>query len=471
MIEMKQESTPPAHPAGVLAVVLTVVFSSSIAGAQTPDSEVPRTLGQDYQVFIAPEHSDDAEAYPQYPDPRGPLLLGEALSLALIRSPELAAFSWETRVQEADVLQAGLIPNPEVLVESENFVGSGQYAGYDSAETTVFLGQLVELGGKRSKRRRVADLERELSSWDYEIRRLDVLTAVTREFITVLEAQERLALVDELHKIAGQTLEAVAKQVRAGATSPVEQTRASVSFATAEVEQRRVRAELETARLRLAALWGSGRATFDRAIGELSDVFPPPALGAIQNALENNPDLARWATELEHRNAVIAVEDARAIPNITAGAGVRHFSATKDTAMVAGITIPIVLFDRNQGAKRAARFERSKARSEQRAALVRVRSALEVAYQELRASFDQLTALRESVLPQARRAYEGVRTGYLRGLFRYVDVLDSQRTLFELRDRELDALGSFHRAVAEVERLIGEPLTAASRVPAPRESK
>ena len=251
---MEQERTLPAGSAAVLAAVLMLVFSSAVAHAQMPDSPTPRTLGRDYQVFVAPERSDVAEESPQYRQPVGALLLREALSLALIRSPELAAFSWEVRVREAEALQAGLMPNPEIGVDAENFAGGGVYGGYDSAESTVFLGQLVELGGKRSKRRRVADLERELSGWDYEIRRLDVLTAVTREFVAVLEAQERLALADELRKIAGQTLEAVAKQVRAGATSPVEQTRASVIVASAEVEQRRSQAGLETARLRLAAL-------------------------------------------------------------------------------------------------------------------------------------------------------------------------------------------------------------------------
>ena len=65
------------------------------------------------------------------------------------------------------------------------------------------------------------------------------------------------------------------------------------------------------------------------------------------------------------------------------------------------------------------------------------------------------------MLPEAVLAHEGVQRGYQRGLFRYVDVLDAQRTLFELKGRELRALGDYHRAVAAVERLIGEPLLEA----------
>jgi outer membrane protein, heavy metal efflux system len=41
-----------------------------------------------------------------------------------------------------------------------------------------------------------------------------------------------------------------------------------------------------------------------------------------------------------------------------------------------------------------------------------------------------------------------------------LDVLDAQRTLFEARGQYLEALATYHRAVAETERLIGEPLVA-----------
>ena len=48
--------------------------------------------------------------------------------------------------------------------------------------------------------------------------------------------------------------------------------------------------------------------------------------------------------------------------------------------------------------------------------------------------------------------------GYRFGKFGYLDVLDSQKTLFEAKGQYLDALADYHKAVADVERLIGEPL-------------
>ena len=107
------------------------------------------------------------------------LTLPQALALALLQNPELAAFSWEVRAVEAHTLQAGLRPNPELGLEVENLTGYGAFQGGRSVQTTLRLSQRVELGGKRSRRLRVAALERDLAAWDYETKRLDVLTADT----------------------------------------------------------------------------------------------------------------------------------------------------------------------------------------------------------------------------------------------------------------------------------------------------
>jgi cobalt-zinc-cadmium efflux system outer membrane protein len=77
------------------------------------------------------------------------LSLADALALALAHNPELATFSYEMRIQEANALQASLLPNPEFDAEIENFAGSGSLNGFDESELTLSIGQLIELGGKR----------------------------------------------------------------------------------------------------------------------------------------------------------------------------------------------------------------------------------------------------------------------------------------------------------------------------------
>jgi cobalt-zinc-cadmium efflux system outer membrane protein len=82
------------------------------------------------------------------------------------------------------------------------------------------------------------------------------------------------------------------------------------------------------------------------------------------------------------------------------------------------------------------------------------------AYQELAASHAEATALRDGILPEAERAFTAARDAFRQGLLRLTDVLDTERTLFELRGRQVDALARYHAAVADMEALLGGPLAA-----------
>ena len=425
------------------------------------EASVPpaRPLGREIPAYRAP--ADPAALAPQaaaYKEPTGVVTLRDALAAALVNNPDLATFSWEARVREAETLQAGLFPNPELGFELENFAGSGDAAGVDESEATIVLGQLVELGGKRAKRRRVARLEQELAGWDYEARRMDVLTEVTQAFASVLAAQDRLVLADELVRLAEESTATVTAQVRAGAASPVEQTRAQVALATSRVDRARITSDLAVARSRMAAVWGSRSPLFERVEGDLEQVASVPPVEELISRIDQNPDLARWTKEIEQRRAVVELEDARRIPNVTVEGGLRRLKETNDNAFVFGVTVPIPVMDRNQGSRQAARYALLRAEHERRSAEVRTYSELSITHRELTASLSELRALQSEVLPQAEAAYERTSDAYQRGLFRYLDVLDAQRTLFEVRGRYLDALESYHRVAAAVERLTGEPL-------------
>src|SRR5262245_4683025 len=126
-------------------------------------------------------------------EPRGVLSLRDVLSLTLLRNPELSAFTYERRAAEARELQAGVLPNPAFSAEVENIGGTGYVTkGARASESTLQLSQLIELGGKRAKRLRLAGLERELTGWDYEVKRLEVLTEAKKAFVDVVTTAERL---------------------------------------------------------------------------------------------------------------------------------------------------------------------------------------------------------------------------------------------------------------------------------------
>jgi len=318
--------------------------------------------------------------------------------------------------------------------------------------------QRIELGGKRGARRRVAEIDRDLAAWDYEVARRDVVASTTKAFVTVLAAQERRVLAAELERLARETVAAVERSVAAGAAVPVEALRARVALGRTEVEGARAERELEAARTQLAVRWGATQVALPRVRGDLTRLDPLPSEAALASALADNPDLARWTTERAARRAALALERARRIPDVTVGAGARHFSDNGDNALLVELSLPLPIFDRNRGGVVAAREEVAKGRDEAEVARVDARVALSEAYERLAAAHDEAFSFASRVLPDAQRSASGTMAAFRQGLLRPVDVLEAQRALFELQGDHLRALERLHLAAADVERLTGMPL-------------
>ena len=387
-----------------------------------------------------------------------PLTLNDALSLAVMRNPELQAFSAELRALDADTLQAGLLPNPELEVEAEHFGGSGDFGGTNAMETTIQLSQLIELGGKRSRRKQVASAEQDLGKWDYEIELSDILTEVAKSFAEVLGAQERLILREDLVKLAMQVLNTVEERVRAGKVSPLEQTKAGIALSTAKIDLESAKRDFEGSRRRLAATWGSKAPLFQKVEGEFFRTAPIPSPEELESQVSQNPDVSRWSGESAHRQAVAELASANGIPDVTFSFGAKRHNVDDDTAFVAGFSLPLPIFNRNQGEVLSARHRLTKVIEEEKAARLSALAALGERYGSLAGAYAESTALKEDVLVAAKNTFEAVREGYEFGKFGVLDVLDAQRTLFEVKERYIDALVTYHIALADVERLTGAHL-------------
>jgi cobalt-zinc-cadmium efflux system outer membrane protein len=389
------------------------------------------------------------------PTVTGAITLREALAAALLGNPELIAAAGEIRMRDGLAVQAGLLPNPSLSAELENVGGSGDFQGVESAESTLKLSQLIELGGKRGKRMELAALERDSARWNYEVRRVTMLADTAKAFIAVVALQQRVGVLDSVVRLTNESAAALDAQVRAGAAQPAEAMRARVAVGQAEILRTQRAGELAAARVQLAAMWGSPSPRFDRAIGALDAIAPPPPLDALLAGLESNPDLARWATAIAQRDASLTLEQARAVPDLTVTAGPRYFSDTEEVGLVFELGLPLPIFDRNQGAIAGARAERERANAERQAARTAAHSELAQAHERLRVAYEQAVALRERMVPAAEAARRLTDEAYRAGAVRALDVLDAQRTAVELREQAIEALAAYHSALVDVERLSG----------------
>lgn len=382
----------------------------------------------------------------------GVIRLQEVIDAAVESNPELGVSAAEVGIKDAQTVQTGLRPNPVARLDVDDIAGTGERKGWDSGETTLSLSQLIELGNKREKRRREAELLRDVAASEHLVRRRDVIAEATAAFASVLVAQQRLVLADDLLQLSRGAVDTVAATVKTGAVSPIEEHRAAAILARAQAERSATERDLSSARITLAASWGSRTPAFTKVEGQLEPLLPPPPLATLLVQSEFTPEVRRFDVELAQRRAALEVESSKAVPNITVGAGVRHYADRGDGGFVIGLEVPLPLFDRNQGNIAAALREISQTELERTAALVHVQTEVRRAYETQKSSLAQAATLRDLGIPEARKTYEWAKDAYQKGLFRYLEVLDAQRTMFELHAAYLDAVSLYYEAASDLVR-------------------
>jgi cobalt-zinc-cadmium efflux system outer membrane protein len=439
--------------------------------------------------------------------PRDALSLVDAIELALDRHPEIAASAEAQAAVDARKIQAGLRPNPELSVELEDFrLGggaesstatrdpggtlldrsrtSGANSGFGESQFTLSVAQRIELGGKRAKRIGLANESQQLALWESEIVRADIIAGVRRAFVDVLGAQERVRLRRQLLTLAEEAAAAVQARVDAGKVTPLQGNRASVAVAQARIELTAAEHALNSARHTLAAQWDDFEPRFASVRGDLYAVQALPSVAALEQRIARSPDLRRWAAEIARAEAAVDLERAQATPDMTVSLGWRAAGLGDSTtstydpsgvlqstarsshendwnnSFVLGFSVPLPFFNRNQGSIREARHLVSRASHERRAEALAIRTRLVRLHYRLNALSDEIRELEDTVIPAATTTFDSTRVGFEGGKFSYLDVLDTQRTLFGVRNQHIEALAAYHQGVAEMERFIGQSLSA-----------
>lgn len=387
------------------------------------------------------------------PAVKGALTLKYAVDRALADSPRLNSYISAMMASKGQRRQAGALPNPEIGVEAENIAGQGPYRGTDSAEFTYGVSQLIEVGGKRSARQEAASREYEITRFDYQAARLDLIRDVTIAYAEAVAAQEEVKLAEEQKKLAGEVLQSVANRVAAAAEPLIQKSKAEVALATSEIEFSKATRGLEIAKKKLASLWGQNGDGFTVDAADFFTIQSSAILSDATRGLTATPDIARLDAELARAKATFVLERANAIPDPTISVGVRDFRETSDQAFVVGVSLPIPVFNLNRGNIEKARHEVSKTDSDRQAAVLTLSNELTRAAQELQTAYDEAESLKATILPAAEKAFSLSRQGYQVGRFPYLEVLDAQRTLFEAKSQYIAALKTYHTRRAEVERL------------------
>ena len=377
-----------------------------------------------------------------------PLSLAKAIELALEGNPEVAAAKRQREATEGQVLQGRSRPNPELAYSLEDTRSKTRTQSWQ-------LNLPVELGGKRAARTKAAEKSREQAQAQLAELQATVRANVAAAYFDVLTAQERLVLARDSAALAKSSTDTVSKRVAAGKVSPVEESKARVAEAGVRVELAQAASEQRNALSRLFALLGRIDAPYTVLEGKAENLPSVPSLVDLQPLIASSPGVVLARIEVDRRKALTDLEQSKRVPDVTVSVGMQRSNETQRNVLLFGVSVPLPVFDRNQGNLLEALKLEDKARDELQAASVRLHSEVAQAQERLSTITAEVQSLQQDVLPGAKSAYDAATIGFENGKFNFLEVLDAQRTYFTAKSQYLKALGEAHRAAADIDRLLG----------------
>lgn len=377
------------------------------------------------------------------------LSLPQAVEIALARHPLLAAADHRLQARQADRLQAGAWPNPTLEFELED-------TRHNSRNTRIVLSQALELGGQRAARVDAAQAASMIVASQRAQQAHALRAEVASAFALALVEQERVRLADASRQTAQHHAEAVGRRIEAGKLAPIEATRAAVAHQQAVIGLQAAQGQHRLARSRLAAAMGGYAMQGVELEGRLDPLPPPIEDEALARRLEASPAMrqARWA--MDEARALTRLEQARRVPELAVSVGTLRDAEAGRTKAIVGLSIPLPLFDRNQGALLAALRHEDERREVAHADALMLRARAAELQERQRSLRAQLALLDARVLPAARESLEAANAGFGLGRFGSLDVLDAQRSLATAQRERLDTLAQAWQAIAELEPLLGD---------------
>lgn len=419
------------------------------AAAQVGNPATPRVGSPSSRAAGPPAPFQTVRPTPRTGPLPGTLSLAQALDEAAARSPALVAAEADVAAAEARIRQAGYRSNPELSVEVENFAGTGELRGLRSTETTVALNQRLDLSGRRSARVSAAQAQLNVQRLRLAIVRADLAQSVREQFARAIAAREKLAQATENEARARELARVAGILVEAGRDPPLRGLRARSALAQAQAEREAAVADELAARSSLGALFGVAQ-----PIGSVAGA----ALDLIPSEVNPDASLDVRLADAERAAAAAGVREQLAERRLdpAVGVGVRHVRQTGDVGLVAGLSMPLRLFDRNQGNIDAARQAAASANARRASTLATTTARARNAIANVEAAQRRVEALEKAAVPEASEALRLAELSYREGRASLLELIDIQNAYTAARTSLTEARLALALATAELGRVLAQ---------------
>ncbi len=385
----------------------------------------------------------------QEPDIPSSLTLKDAISLAIGRNPILAAAKFDIQASEGDRVAASKRPNPAFSLQAEDFpIRTNPGPFFQTQEITSRIDYEIETGGRRRLRTQAADQAVEAQKLGYQNQIRLVRLEVERAFFHTILAKSNLEASRLILDQAERVISLNRVRYEQGDISALDLNRIEVETLKFQDDVFQADLALRNAKSSLLALLHAPDLSRDvEVIGTLPVSYqnperelPPqaPLDELVRIALQQRPDLAAHQWEQKRADTETLLQRAIRSPNITVGGGYKRNLI--DNAVVFGITIPIKIFNRNQGEIIRADAEQMRSTNLVAAAQKQIQLDVQQAYNAVDINRQRVDNIRAQQLKKAEEASRVTLQSYSLGGATLIDYLDAQRTY-------RDALRIFNQAL------------------------
>ncbi len=370
--------------------------------------------------------------------PLAPLTLQQAVDIARTKNPTLLSVQQHVSATKASEITAGLRQNPSFTVSGADvsLSASNPASPYSYVAN---VSRLFERGEKRRWRLDIAHATTDVTESQYKDTERQTILQVKQAFTNMLAAKAALQIADDNLDSYRKTVELSKVRRDSGDISETDFERIDLQLAEFESDYDTAKLNLTQASDQLQLLLGIQKpnTTFD-IMGTLD---PPPLTTDMaqleQEALAARPDYQAALQSIRLADANVKLADADATTDPTIG-GEYERSATYNTAGFQ-VSIPLRIFDRNQGEKERTRYEAQSSRFAESAARNQVVNDVDQAWAGYEAALDLAKRYNGHYLAEARHVRDNLEYSYRHGGATLLDYLDSLR---DYRQTNLDALNA-----------------------------
>ena len=451
-------------------IVGASVSAAAAAGCQTPDPQpqkpnsypTARAAGSPATTTTLPPVTPAVAALPPTassgvvpasfaPAAGTPLTIADLEQLALAHNPTLVQAATYIDSAHGKAFQAGLPFNPTAGISGEQ-IGADRKAG----EWTWFsLQQQIVTGGKLRLSRLKYEQEAELAEIQAQAQRLKVVNGLTAAYFDVLAAQRTIENDRRLSENADEAVKTTEQMLNVGQANQQDLLQAQVEASQARVAVRTAEARLRLDWVHLATLVGVPDLPQQPLVGQLE----PDGLAlawddSLARLLQDSPELAFAVTKVQQDQTQLQRERREPIPNVTVSGGVGYDYDTRSPTARVGLSLPLPLFDRNQGTVRQAVADLTRSQAEVTRVQLDLQRRFADAFTRYQTSRDEVENFRDQVLPKARKAVELYEEQFKARRAAFPQVLVARRTVYQLNDEYSKSLVQFRRAEVEVRGLL-----------------